>query len=117
MEPRRVLIMAGGTGGHVFPGLAVAEVLRQRSIEVSWLGTRRGVEAELVPARNFPIFYIEVAGLRGKKGLAGKVKAPWLLLKALWQALGVLRRYRPNVVLGLGGFASGPGGLAARLLS
>lgn len=117
MEPRRVLIMAGGTGGHVFPGLAVAEVLRQRSIEVSWLGTRRGVEAELVPARNFPIFYIEVAGLRGKKGLAGKVKAPWLLFKALWQALGVLRRYRPNVVLGLGGFASGPGGLAARLLS
>lgn len=112
-----MLIMAGGTGGHVFPGLAVAEELRQRGVEVSWLGTRRGVEAQLVPARDFSIFYIDVAGLRGKKGVVGRLKAPWLLLKALWQALGVLRSYRPDVVLGLGGFASGPGGLAARLLA
>lgn len=117
MESRRVLIMAGGTGGHVFPGLAVAEVLRQRGIEVSWLGTQRGVEAELVPARGFPIFYVDVAGLRGKQGLTGKLMAPWRLLRALWQALGVLRTARPNVVLGLGGFVAGPGGLAARLLT
>lgn len=117
MASRRVLIMAGGTGGHVFPGLAVAEVLRQRGVEVSWLGTRRGVEAELVPARGFPIFYIDVAGLRGKKGVAGKLMAPLRLLRALWQALGVVRTCRPDVVLGLGGFVSGPGGLAARLLT
>lgn len=111
-----MLIMAGGTGGHVFPGLAVAEELRERGVDVTWLGTRRGVEAQLVPARNFPIRFIEVSGLRGKKGWLGKVKAPWQLLKALWQALAVVRSEQPDSVLGLGGFASGPGGLAARLL-
>ncbi|MBV1931604.1 MAG: undecaprenyldiphospho-muramoylpentapeptide beta-N-acetylglucosaminyltransferase [Porticoccaceae bacterium] len=116
MERSRVLIMAGGTGGHVFPGLAVAEELRERGLDVTWLGTRRGVEAQLVPARDFPIRFIEVSGLRGKKGVLGKVKAPWQLLKALWQALAVVRSVKPDVVLGLGGFASGPGGLAARLL-
>ncbi len=116
MERSRVLIMAGGTGGHVFPGLAVAEELRERGLDVTWLGTRRGVEAQLVPARDFPICFIEVGGLRGKKGVLGKVKAPWQLLKALWQAFGVMSSVKPNVVLGLGGFVSGPGGLAARLL-
>ena len=116
-EPRcsKVMVMAGGTGGHVFPALAVAQELRDRGVAVSWLGTRRGIEAELVPANQFPINYIDVTGLRGK-GVAKLLKAPLLLVRALWQAIGVIRYERPDVVLGLGGFASGPGGLGARLL-
>lgn len=116
MKARRVLIMAGGTGGHVFPALAVAEELRERGIAVSWLGTRRGIEADLVPGADFPLHFIDVVGLRGKSGVVGKLKAPFGLLKALWQAIGVVRRVGPQCVLGFGGFASGPGGLAARLL-
>ena len=107
--------MAGGTGGHVFPALAVAQELRTRGVSVSWLGTRRGIEAELVPANQFPINYIDVEGLRGK-GVVKLLKAPILLVRALWQAFGLIRKERPDAVLGLGGFASGPGGLAARLL-
>ncbi len=117
MTSRRLLIMAGGTGGHVFPALAVAEELRERGIAVSWLGTRRGIEAELVPAAGFPLHCIDVVGLRGKRGVVAKLKAPFGLLKALWQAIGVVREVGPHCVLGFGGFASGPGGLAARLLS
>ncbi|WP_461520126.1 undecaprenyldiphospho-muramoylpentapeptide beta-N-acetylglucosaminyltransferase [Porticoccus sp.] len=111
----KVMVMAGGTGGHVFPALAVAQALRARDVAVSWLGTRRGIEAELVPANRFPINYIDVEGLRGK-GLIKLLWAPLLLLRAFWQAMGVLRRERPDAVLGLGGFASGPGGLAAKIL-
>jgi UDP-N-acetylglucosamine--N-acetylmuramyl-(pentapeptide) pyrophosphoryl-undecaprenol N-acetylglucosamine transferase len=107
--------MAGGTGGHVFPALAVAQELRARGITVSWLGTRRGIEAELVPANQFPINYIDVEGLRGK-GVVKLLKAPILLIRALWQAIGFIRCERPDAVLGLGGFASGPGGLAAKIL-
>lgn len=109
-----VIIMAGGTGGHVFPALAVAGVLRQRRREVVWLGTRRGIEARLVPAAGFAIEWIEVEGLRGK-GLARWLTAPLTLARALWQARSALQRRRPGVVLGCGGFASGPGGIAAWL--
>ena len=116
MSAKHVLIMAGGTGGHVFPALAVAEELRERGIDVTWLGTRRGIEADLVPGANFPLRFIDVVGLRGKSGIVGKLKAPFGLLKALWQAISVVRRVGPQCVLGFGGFASGPGGLAARLL-
>ena len=111
-----VVIMAGGTGGHVFPALAVAERLRARGIAVSWLGTRRGIEADLVPRAGFEIDWISVGGLRGK-GLLGWLLAPLKLALALGQALAALRRRRPDAVLGLGGFASGPGGVAARLLA
>ena len=111
----RVLIMAGGTGGHVYPALAVAEELRSRGVEVSWLGTRRGLEAELVPRAGYAIDWIDVTGLRGK-GWRSLLAAPPRLLRALWQAAGVLRRRRPAVVLGMGGFVSGAGGLAAWLL-
>ncbi len=110
-----VLIMAGGTGGHVFPALAVARLLRERSCEVTWVGTRRGLEARVVPADGFPIEWLTVAGLRGK-GLAGWLLAPFRLARALWQALGIVRRRRPAVVLGVGGFVTGPGGVAAWLL-
>ena len=109
-----VMIMAGGTGGHVFPALAVAGILRQRRREVVWLGTRHGIEARLVPAAGFAVEWIEVEGLRGK-GLAGWLAAPLSLTRALWQARSALRRRRPGVVLGCGGFASGPGGIAAWL--
>ncbi len=112
---KKVLIMAGGTGGHVFPALAVADELRRRDIVVNWLGTSKGIEAELVPANNYPIDYIQVEGLRGT-GLLRKLRAPFVLLRAIWQARQVIKKIQPDVLLGLGGFASGPGGLAGRLL-
>jgi UDP-N-acetylglucosamine--N-acetylmuramyl-(pentapeptide) pyrophosphoryl-undecaprenol N-acetylglucosamine transferase len=105
--------MAGGTGGHVFPALAVAELLRTRGNEVFWIGTHQGLEARLVPERNFPVEWISIAGLRGK-GMGPLLSAPWRLLVALRQAAGILRRRRPDLLLGMGGFASGPGGLMAR---
>ncbi len=114
MSSLRILIMAGGTGGHVFPALAVARELRERGHEVSWLGTQRGLEAELVPQAGFPIDFISISGLRGK-GLAGWLLAPWRLSVALFQALAILHRRRPAMVLGMGGFVTGPGGVAARL--
>jgi len=110
-----VLIMAGGTGGHVFPALAVAEDLRARGCDVSWLGTRQGIEAEQVPAHGFPIRYLSVAGLRGKGALT-KFVGLLRLVKSLGQALRAVYSVQPDVVLGLGGFASGPGGIAARVL-
>jgi UDP-N-acetylglucosamine--N-acetylmuramyl-(pentapeptide) pyrophosphoryl-undecaprenol N-acetylglucosamine transferase len=107
--------MAGGTGGHVFPALAVAELLRERGSEVFWIGTRQGLEARLVPEHGFPVEWISIAGLRGK-GVGPLLSAPWKLATALGQAAGILRRRRPALVLGMGGFASGPGGLMARVL-
>ncbi len=111
---RPVLIMAGGTGGHVFPALALARRLREQSVEVIWLGTRRGIEARLVPAEGIAIEWLSVGGLRGK-GLSTRLAAPWRLTVALWQALRVMWRRRPSVVVGLGGFVTGPGGVAAWL--
>ena len=108
-----VMIMAGGTGGHVFPALAIAGVLRARR-QIVWLGTERGIEARLVPAAGYPVEWIEVEGLRGK-GLARWLGAPLRLLRAIAQARRALRRRKPGVVLGLGGFVSGPGGIAAWL--
>ncbi len=110
-----ILIVAGGTGGHVYPALAVATHLRALGARVSWLGTPRGLEARVVPAAGFPFFPIAVAGVRGK-GLATLATAPLGVVRALFQSLGVLRRVRPDAVLGMGGFAAGPGGLAAWLL-
>ncbi len=111
----RLAVMAGGTGGHVFPALAVAERLRDQGHEVFWIGTRRGLEARLVPERGFPVEWVGIEGLRGK-GALQIVTAPWKLAVALAQAAGILRRRRPDLVLGMGGFVSGPGGLMARLL-
>jgi len=108
------LIMAGGTGGHVYPALALARELRARAWQVVWLGTRRGLEARVVPAEQIPIEWLSVSGLRGK-GLLAWLAAPLRLLRALREAWEVLRRYRPAVVVGLGGFVAGPGGVAAWL--
>lgn len=114
MAPR-ILIMAGGTGGHVFPALAVAEELRARGAEVWWMGTRRGLEAELVPRAGIPIDWISISGWRGKAWFAG-IFAPFRLITAMGQALAILLHRRPMVVLGMGGFVTGPGGLVTWLL-
>ena len=111
---RTVLIMAGGTGGHVFPALAAARVLRERGFEPVWLGTQRGLEAKLVPPHQIPIEWITVGGVRGK-GVATLLAAPFNLARAVWQSLRVMKRRKPVVVLGAGGFVSGPGGIAAWL--
>ena len=108
-------VMAGGTGGHVFPALAVAETLRAQGVQVFWIGTRQGMESRLVPEHGFEMEWIRIEGLRGK-GLGQMLKAPFKLAGALWQARAILARRRPALVLGMGGFASGPGGLAARAL-
>jgi UDP-N-acetylglucosamine--N-acetylmuramyl-(pentapeptide) pyrophosphoryl-undecaprenol N-acetylglucosamine transferase len=111
---RPILIMAGGTGGHVFPALALARLLREQSLEVIWLGTERGLESRVIPAEGIPIERLSIGGLRGKGPLAW-VAAPFRLARALLQALSVMRRHRPSVVVGLGGFVTGPGGVAAWL--
>ena len=110
-----VAIMAGGTGGHVFPALAVAERLREQGVGVFWIGTRHGMESRLVPEHDLEMEWIRIEGLRGK-GIAQILGAPFKIAVALWQAARILRRRRPSVVLGMGGFVSGPGGLAARVL-
>jgi UDP-N-acetylglucosamine--N-acetylmuramyl-(pentapeptide) pyrophosphoryl-undecaprenol N-acetylglucosamine transferase len=114
MSARPVMIMAGGTGGHVFPALALARLLRERSCEVVWLGTRRGLEARVIPAERIAIEWLSIGGLRGK-GFLTWLAAPFRLAIALAQALAVMRRHRPSAVVGLGGFVTGPGGVAAWL--
>jgi UDP-N-acetylglucosamine--N-acetylmuramyl-(pentapeptide) pyrophosphoryl-undecaprenol N-acetylglucosamine transferase len=111
---RTVLIMAGGTGGHVFPALAAARVLRERGFEPVWLGTKKGLEAKLVPPAQIEIEWISMSGLRGK-GVATLLLAPFKVALAIWQSLRVMRRRDPAVVLGAGGFVAGPGGVAAWL--
>lgn len=114
-QQKTILVMAGGTGGHVFPALAVARKLQQQGCRIEWLGTERGIESEVVVKANIPITYIGVAGLRGT-GLIRKVQAPFKLLWALMQSLMAVLRIKPVCVLGMGGFASGPGGVAAWML-
>jgi len=107
--------MAGGTGGHVFPALAVARYLGNKDWEVHWLGTKAGLEAQIIPKTGIPLHFIAVQGLR-KKGMLGWLLAPFMLLFALYQSIQILLKLNPQVVLGGGGFVSGPGGVAAWLL-
>lgn len=111
---RPVLIMAGGTGGHVFPALAVADSLKQKNIPVVWLGTKAGIEARVVVEAGYEMHWLSVSGLRGKNKLS-LIFAPLKLLRACYQAMKVLIKVKPVVVLGMGGFVSGPGGLMAFL--
>ena len=111
----RVMVMAGGTGGHVFPALAVAEELRKRGCDVSWLGTPNSFESRIVPQYGFTLDWVSAYRLRGQ-GFAGLFLAPFRLLRAMSQAWRVMRRRQPQVVLGMGGFVTGPGGLVSRLL-
>ena len=112
---KRIVIMAGGTGGHVFPALAVAELLMKKGWQVSWLGTHKGLESRVVPENGIEIDWLSVAGLRGK-GLTAKISAVFMVFKACIQAMKILRKRKPDVVLGMGGFVAGPGGLMAKLL-
>lgn len=115
-DHRPVLIMAGGTGGHIYPALAVAESLRQQGVEVIWMGTRSGLEARVVPAAGFAMQWLNIVGLRGK-GLFAKLLMPFRLLWALVQAAVVIQKIKPRLVLGMGGFVAGPGGLMCRVLN
>ncbi|UPG93804.1 undecaprenyldiphospho-muramoylpentapeptide beta-N-acetylglucosaminyltransferase [Luteibacter aegosomatissinici] len=109
-----VLIMAGGTGGHIFPGLAVADELRAQGVPVAWLGAEGGMETRVVPAHDIALHTVKVGGLRGK-GLKTRVLAPLMLVRALFDSLALLRKLRPRCVLSMGGYVAGPAGVAARL--
>ncbi|WP_137166137.1 undecaprenyldiphospho-muramoylpentapeptide beta-N-acetylglucosaminyltransferase [Salinimonas lutimaris] len=109
---KRCLIMAGGTGGHVFPALAVATELREQGWDVQWLGTAERMEAQLVPKHDFPIHFLPVKGLRGK-GLSARVQGVLALAKSLIAARRLIKKLKPDLVVGFGGYASGPGGAAA----
>lgn len=113
-ELKRILIMAGGTGGHVFPGLTIAHYFREKGIEVHWLGTMQGIESKVVPEAGFSLHFISVAGLRGK-GIKSMLLAPIKIGKSILQARRLMNEIRPDVVIGMGGYASGPGGVAAWL--
>lgn len=113
-EGKRLMVMAGGTGGHVFPGLAVAHHLMAQGWQVRWLGTADRMEADLVPKHGIEIDFIRISGLRGK-GLLAQLCAPLRIYRAVRQARAIMKSYQPDVVLGMGGYVSGPGGLAAWL--
>ena len=110
----RILIMAAGTGGHVYPALSTAAYLGEQGWHIDWLGTSKGIEQRLVPAAGYQLHCIDITGLRGK-GMLSLLGAPWRLIKSLWQAWLILGRIKPDVVLGMGGFIAGPGGLATYL--
>ena len=114
MDKRRLLVMAGGTGGHVFPAIAVSQELQRQGWEICWLGTKDRMEAQLVPKYSIPIRFIQVSGLRGKS-IKNLLAAPFMILRAIIQAYKIMRDFKPNVVLGMGGYVSGPGGIAAKL--
>lgn len=112
---KRLMVMAGGTGGHVFPGLAVAKQLQSQGWEIRWLGTADRMEADLVPKHGIEIDFIKVKGLRGQ-GIARLIKAPFQIVNAILQAKAHMKQWQPDAVLGMGGYVSGPGGIAAWLL-
>ena len=112
---RTILIMAGGTGGHIFPALAVAEKMRERGWRVVWMGNPEGMEARLVPQHGFEMLNLKFAALRGK-GILRKLLLPLNLLRGFWQAQKAIRQVQPNVVLGMGGYITFPGGMMAALL-
>ena len=115
MRANPIMIMAGGTGGHVFPALAVADYLRAKGIPLFWLGTTRGIENRVVPEQGIELLTVRVSGVRGK-GISSKLVAPVKIFIAILQALSICIRRRPAAALGMGGFASGPGAIAAWLL-
>ena len=112
---RSILIMAGGTGGHIFPALAVADLLRMQGWQVTWLGAPRSMEAELVPRHKYQMAWVRFSGVRGK-GWLRLLLLPFDLLLALWQSMAAILRHRPDVVLGMGGYITVPGGLMAAML-
>ncbi len=112
---QRIMIMAGGTGGHVFPALAVADRLRSAGIDVIWLGTQRGIESRVIPDAGIELATIPISGLRGN-GMLGWLLAPFRITYAVYMAIRLIRKWRPQALLGMGGFVTGPGGIAGWLL-
>lgn len=113
-KPERVLVMAGGTGGHVFPALATARQLQSEGVDVRWLGTRAGIEARIVPAAGIDITYLDIAGVRGQ-GIKRLLLAPLKISAGVLQTVRLIRQFKPDFVIGMGGFVTGPGGVAAWL--
>ena len=111
---KKLLVMAGGTGGHVFPAIAVARELQQQGWEICWLGTKDRMEADLVPKHGIPIEFIQISGLKGK-GVKALLTAPFAILRAVLQTYKIIKKFKPDAVLGMGGYVSGPGGIAAKL--
>ena len=111
---KKVLVTAGGTGGHVFPALAAARLFQEQGVEVLWIGTRQGIEADIVPKNSINIEYLDIAGVRGQ-GLARLIWAPLKIVKAVTQVIKIVRRYQPDLVLGMGGFVTGPTGVGVWL--
>lgn len=114
MSRKKLLVMAGGTGGHVFPAIAVARELQAQGWEIRWLGTKDRMEADLVPKHGIAIEFIEIEGIKDR-GIGALLKAPFAIVKAVFQARKIIKAYRPDAVLGMGGYVSGPGGIAAKL--
>ena len=115
MLNKPILIMAGGTGGHIYPALAVADYLREKGFSLFWLGTSSGLEARVVPERGYQLLTINISGLRGK-GLIRWLQAPVVICRGLFQSILILMHIKPAVVLGMGGFVSGPGGVASWIM-
>lgn len=114
-QVKHVLIAAGGTGGHVYPALAVADYLREQNVKVTWVGTKKGLEHRVIPAANIPLEIISISGLRGK-GLLNLIFVPLKLILAIAQVIKIFIKVKPDAVLGMGGFVSGPCGIAAYIL-
>ena len=114
MKNKKLLVMAGGTGGHVFPAIAVAQNLQKQGWDICWLGTKDRMEAQLVPKHGIPIRFIQISGLRGK-GFKALLNAPFAIFRAVLQAKKIIQEEKPDAVLGMGGYVSGPGGVAAKL--
>ncbi|MFN7097271.1 MAG: undecaprenyldiphospho-muramoylpentapeptide beta-N-acetylglucosaminyltransferase [Gammaproteobacteria bacterium] len=110
----KIMISAGGTGGHIFPGLAVAQTFLQQGTDVVWIGTMQGMEARLVPAENIPLLTITMQGVRGK-GFMRLLKAPWLIMRSVISACKLIKQQKPDVILGMGGYVTAPVGIAARI--
>ena len=114
-KPKKVMLMAGGTGGHIYPALACAEKFSSLGMEVCWMGAAGGMEETLVPKHDIPLHTVSIKGVRGK-GALGLLLAPWRIAHSIGQAVAIMRREKPDLVLGMGGFVAGPGGVAAKLL-
>ena len=112
---KTLLIMAGGTGGHVMPALAIAKYLRGKGVNIVWMGTENGIEHKLVPEAGFDLRLVKVKGIRGT-GLWRKLSAPFVLLGAAFQAMVIILNCKANAILGMGGYVSGPGGIVGRVL-
>ncbi len=111
---KKVMIMAGGTGGHIMPGLALAKHFQNQGIEIAWLGTEQGIEKKLVAGKEIRFFSIDIQGVRGK-GIFRKLMMPWILLKSIFQARRQIKRFQPDFILGMGGYVAAPGGIASWL--